>query len=562
MKIPRTSLSMPILAAQFLVALAMCLSNSSASPTVPPAGTNEEFSAVSRAVVELLQSRDTARFATNLSASFEEFQSALTNVASQGPDSIDNVRQIAKYNRQKLEQSAKQLLDRADSLHVNFSNSNLHAEVVPPGRLGTSQYPGSKELPRAGKVEIDLRLDGNNSTNGYFKLIVRGITKYPGGWRSYDGVQWVSFPSDIADAKTVRELAILDKAATYKGLTGQDDPALLKLGNELVNFIRERDTNIFKNEAYVTSDLVWSMIQQNGRGGPSRKELDDNFNDRATEQTAIAQSVIQQMEEFGIDLKNADVQIVDASVDRIQPQGPSGSMVGLMGTQFKLRLLVKTDGKAKNGTSLSGEYILAANTIQRFADEWKVTENIHWYQLPAGILSPEATAKLNFENYVGEHDTLPPNTTVPEIEFITLDGEKSMKLSDLRGTIVVLDFWATWCGPCQEPMAGLQTLRQAHPDWQDKVAIVPLSIDDTLKVVREHVDKRGWTNTFNVWAEDGGWHSKPVSAFRVHGVPTTYIIDGDGQIIQAGHPATMNIGGDSGCSARKWKIGTVINSVG
>jgi hypothetical protein len=91
-------------------------------------------------------------------------------------------------------------------------------------------------------------------------------------------------------------------------------------------------------------------------------------------------------------------------------------------------------------------------------------------------------------------------------------------------------------------MADLQKLRAAHPDWKDRVAIVPLSIDDTIDVVRKHVDKRGWTNTFNVWAEDGGWASKPAAAFRVTGVPTTYIIDAGGKIVQAGHPAGMQIG--------------------
>jgi hypothetical protein len=73
------------------------------------------------------------------------------------------------------------------------------------------------------------------------------------------------------------------------------------------------------------------------------------------------------------------------------------------------------------------------------------------------------------------------------------------------------------------------------------VAIVPLSIDDTLDIVRQHVNKRGWTNTFNVWASDGGWRSAPAKAFRVSGVPTTYIIDAQGKIVRAGHPAAMNI---------------------
>jgi hypothetical protein len=90
-------------------------------------------------------------------------------------------------------------------------------------------------------------------------------------------------------------------------------------------------------------------------------------------------------------------------------------------------------------------------------------------------------------------------------------------------------------------MAELQKLKQAHPDWGDRVAIIPLSIDDTLDAVRRHVDQRGWTNTFNVWAGDGGWRSAPARAFHVSGVPTTYIVDAGGKVIVAGHPAALNI---------------------
>jgi thiol-disulfide isomerase/thioredoxin len=272
--------------------------------------------------------------------------------------------------------------------------------------------------------------------------------------------------------------------------------------------------------------------------------LEDELNLQAQEQVEAARSAVQQMEEAGVDLKSADIQIKEASVERAQQQGPSGSVAGLTGDQFKLTLAVKTDGKSKNGTPLTGDYILGASEILRFADDWKVMENFHWQQFPAGILDAKAAAKMEYENYVAEHGTLPPGSAVPEIQFTTLDGEKKMKLSDLRGKVVVLDFWATWCGPCQEPMAKLQTLRQSHPDWQEKVAIVPLSIDDTMKIVRDHVNQRGWTNTFNVWAGEGGWNSKATAQFRVKEVPTTYIIDGQGQIIRAGHPASMNIGNE------------------
>jgi len=69
----------------------------------------------------------------------------------------------------------------------------------------------------------------------------------------------------------------------------------------------------------------------------------------------------------------------------------------------------------------------------------------------------------------------------------------------------------------------------------------PWRIDDTIEVVRKHVDQRGWTNTFNVWAGDGGWHAAPPTTFHVTGVPTTYIIDQQGKIVIAGHPASLPI---------------------
>src|ERR1035441_8512399 len=89
----RTADSIPNPVAYFLVALLLCVLVLPAPAAVADAGTNEDFSAVGQCVVELLQSRDTARFAAELSPAFEDWQSALsTNPAAQTPDLIAGFR--------------------------------------------------------------------------------------------------------------------------------------------------------------------------------------------------------------------------------------------------------------------------------------------------------------------------------------------------------------------------------------------------------------------------------------------------------------------------------------
>ena len=191
---------------------------------------------------------------------------------------------------------------------------------------------------------------------------------------------------------------------------------------------------------------------------------------------------------------------------------------------------MKTEAKARNGQPLAGEYVLGIKRLVRYGEAWKLEDNLHWEKLPAGILDAQTQEKLDYESYVAEHGTLPWHSTVPEIEFTTLADGKKMKLSDLRGKVVILDFWATWCGPCQKSMPHVEKVYK-QLQGQD-VAVVGVCVWDDRDAYKEWVPKNQDKYSFQFAFDPAGRAPNNIAAklFNVNGIPTTYIIDKNGNV--------------------------------
>jgi thiol-disulfide isomerase/thioredoxin len=104
----------------------------------------------------------------------------------------------------------------------------------------------------------------------------------------------------------------------------------------------------------------------------------------------------------------------------------------------------------------------------------------------------------------------------------TLDGG-TVRLSDLRGQPVIINFWATWCGPCKEEMPAIEEAYQAHRN--DGLVVLAVNVRESARLVDPYVSKLKLT--FPVLLDPSGSVS---GRYRVHSLPTSVFVRPDGTV--------------------------------
>ncbi len=121
-------------------------------------------------------------------------------------------------------------------------------------------------------------------------------------------------------------------------------------------------------------------------------------------------------------------------------------------------------------------------------------------------------------------------TIAPDFALERMDGSGKVTLSDLKGQVVVLDFWATWCGPCKKGLPGLNKFDAWVQEEGLKVQVFAVNVweeGDDEKVKKFWADNKYTTKVLM-----GSADKKLTENYKISGIPTTAIIGTDGTIIE------------------------------
>jgi thiol-disulfide isomerase/thioredoxin len=159
-------------------------------------------------------------------------------------------------------------------------------------------------------------------------------------------------------------------------------------------------------------------------------------------------------------------------------------------------------------------------------------------------LNQDAAAKAQFERYIQVAPTDDPSRQrallfiqrpemarakmAPAFAVTTLDGRR-VTLDDLRGNVVLIDFWATWCGPCREALPRIRDISRKFEG--QPLVILSVSLDTEEAKWKDFV-----ANNHMTWlnCRDGGFNGPMAKLFDVHAIPHTFTIDADG-VLQDEH---------------------------
>ncbi len=141
--------------------------------------------------------------------------------------------------------------------------------------------------------------------------------------------------------------------------------------------------------------------------------------------------------------------------------------------------------------------------------------------IAVAVIGPQGNTPINVDTSKGPVPGM-VEFPAPKLELVNLEGEP-VSLETLRGQIVMVNNWATWCPPCRAEMPELEAYYQAHKE--DDFVLVGINSGDQSNQVLEFIKE--YNLTFPMWLDPTGL---AIHAFKNNALPSSYVLDKSGTV--------------------------------
>lgn len=142
---------------------------------------------------------------------------------------------------------------------------------------------------------------------------------------------------------------------------------------------------------------------------------------------------------------------------------------------------------------------------------------------------PNSSYTKSLEDLANSYGPTVEGAIAPEINLQTPEGG-TLALSSLKGKVVLIDFWASWCGPCRKENPNVKRIYEKYKD--KGFEIYGVSLDNSASQWKAAIEKDGlgWKHVSDL----GGWQSGAAKLYQVRSIPQTFLLDKEGRIIKSG----------------------------